>query len=490
MFRKISSLLLILLSILAVLSNQTKFGYAVNQGKVFLGKEAYLRRDGSFSFNKPTSKTPYTIKAEAPIGEYLLSSWSQSIPSTIALENKYLFLFSIWANKTSGNATLFGRIYLSRSGIETFLFESSRSEQVIISPLNETLWQSKTNQLLDLLKNDILIFRLYLNVIISGIFFFGYDCKDYPSYISDPTETRYMRNDEVLGTSQTSSYDSILVDTEFSITTIYYGIRVWKVHSNSTTTEITSGSSVAIAFGTGSGLLSGTWNCIQTPLVSTDHIRVIVYWGLDSSPGDYVQTFDTEDLGGIQLDASTWTVYYYQYRTKVGSSYYYYFRYGTSTYNSRIENFQWSTAKNWNIVETWSFSLITRQWLNIEIWNYQLISRLWRGIEIWNFNLETMNWQTIETWSLNIITSLWNTVEIWLINLNTSSWKTIEIWLFNLNTSSWKSIETWTFNLVSLGWHFVETFQLSFGYSYLIPYWILFLLGVLILIAYAVSRKL
>ena len=61
-------------------------------------------------------------------------------------------------------------------------------------------------------------------------------------------ETRYMRNDEVLGLNQTLAYDSINVGSTVMLTDLtYFGIRVWIVHSNTSTEEVTSGTAVAIA---------------------------------------------------------------------------------------------------------------------------------------------------------------------------------------------------------------------------------------------------
>jgi len=148
-----------------------------------------------------------------------------------------------------------------------------------------------------------------------------------------------MRNDEILGLVQTLSCDQILLTVELTITTCYLGIRVWKVDSLGVETEITSGTAVAIASGTASALISATWNCPETPLDSTDKIRVRVYGDTYSPPDTLLQTFDSEALDATKLDAVTWTVYYYLYRTRVAGLYYYYFRYGASTCNSRIENF-------------------------------------------------------------------------------------------------------------------------------------------------------
>jgi hypothetical protein len=143
-------------------------------------------------------------------------------------------------------------------------------------------------------------------------------------------------------TSQGTTYRLAYI-TEDSTLTIYFGIRVWKRSSSGTETEITSGTAVAIASGLGSGLISGTWSCPSTSLDGTDSIVVRVYAGTSSPPTTLLATFTTEQLGAQSLDAATWTVYYYLSKVSLGGGHYEYdFYWGTTTYNSRIENFTWT----------------------------------------------------------------------------------------------------------------------------------------------------
>jgi len=133
---------------------------------------------------------------------------------------------------------------------------------------------------------------------------------------------------------------------------VYFGIRVWKRAADGTETEITSGVSVLLSMllstyhSDGAGIRSGTWDCPQTSLASTDSIVVGVYVRLGSTGSWYLHSsyrFTTEQLGASQLDAATWTVYLYL-RPYVTSRFYSYFYFGKNTYNSRIEGFSWSTA--------------------------------------------------------------------------------------------------------------------------------------------------
>jgi len=170
------------------------------------------------------------------------------------------------------------------------------------------------------------------------------------------SETRYMRSDQhtingltayKLSTTQSASsiYASRTIMGEVSG---YWGIRVWKRPSGGVETEITSGSPVAIVSRSsdGYGLQSNTWSCPQTSLESTDAIVVRVYHGNTNPPQYLARTFITEQLNASQLDVALWTVYYYTYRsydagTDITTLRFYH---GSSGYNSRIEDFTWSSA--------------------------------------------------------------------------------------------------------------------------------------------------
>ena len=178
--------------------------------------------------------------------------------------------------------------------------------------------------------------------------------------VNATTETRYMRSDQQtvnglaaykLSTSQSSSLSSVTINGYNGLTNVYVvqylGIRVWKRSGDQVETEITSGTAVAIASSSANGLINATWACIQTVLASSDSIIVRVYADDFSPPTTLRRTFTTEQLGASQLDSVTWTVYYYlgrtsSYNSKTGLwTVRYTFRHGSTTYNSRIENFQW-----------------------------------------------------------------------------------------------------------------------------------------------------
>jgi hypothetical protein len=116
------------------------------------------------------------------------------------------------------------------------------------------------------------------------------------------------------------------------------GIRVFKRSSGGVSTEITSGTPVAVATYTADGMHSATWNCPDVSLSPTDAIEVRVYIYTTKWLSAFAY-FKTEQLNGQSLDASTWTVYYYL--TLVSGTLTFYWD-GDSTHDSRIENFTWT----------------------------------------------------------------------------------------------------------------------------------------------------
>lgn len=157
------------------------------------------------------------------------------------------------------------------------------------------------------------------------------------------SETRYMRNDEVLGTVQSTPNDEIVLEEEIELTTWYFGIKVYIVHVVGGPTLISGANAVSIAYGSTSGLKTGDdWACPLTALLETDKVRVEVYGGNASPPTFLLQTFETEALGASSLDTATWKAYYYLRRSGTVHNYNYYFDYGSSTYDSKITNFTWT----------------------------------------------------------------------------------------------------------------------------------------------------
>jgi hypothetical protein len=125
-----------------------------------------------------------------------------------------------------------------------------------------------------------------------------------------------------------------------------WGIQVWKRSQGGTETAI-SADKVAQVTRTspGQGLQSATWNCPETTLSSTDAIVVRVYQRFEGFSWQLAATFVTPQLGATKLNATTWTVYYYTklyWTTSPSLQSKAYFYWGTTTYNSRTQNIEYT----------------------------------------------------------------------------------------------------------------------------------------------------
>jgi len=123
--------------------------------------------------------------------------------------------------------------------------------------------------------------------------------------------------------------------------TCYWGIRVWKISSSGTETEITSGTPVAQVSrsGSGSGMQSNTWSCPETSFNATDALLVRVYVRKGGGAWTNLAEFVTIQLKASLLSGGTWTVYYWTSHTYIVfvDTLSVVFRFGTSTNNSRID---------------------------------------------------------------------------------------------------------------------------------------------------------
>ena len=169
-------------------------------------------------------------------------------------------------------------------------------------------------------------------------------------------ETRWMRSDThtinglsayKLGTEASNSLVEITIGNSNSTPTCYYMTKVYKRDMSGNETLIAEGAVVSYNYGANSTTtLSNTLNIPETNLEDTDCIVVKIYANLNINPPTTLRaTFVSEVLNTNKLPVSTVTIYYRVRRTKayIGGEYLYgfYYRFGTSTDNSRIENFNY-----------------------------------------------------------------------------------------------------------------------------------------------------
>ena len=166
------------------------------------------------------------------------------------------------------------------------------------------------------------------------------------------TVTWYMREDThtvngvtgyaVNTTATTLTYRSVSSVYSGSNVTVYWGWRVWLVRSDNASTELTSGSPVAVASRTasGSGLQSATWTPDNTRLnVGFDAVKLIVYIKMGATSWEAKATFATNRLLYKALLNSTWSFNVYTTKQYITDTTGFVF-WGSASYNTTITNVQ------------------------------------------------------------------------------------------------------------------------------------------------------
>jgi hypothetical protein len=218
-----------------------------------------------------------------------------------------------------------------------------------------------------------------------------------------------------------------------------FSIRVWKVNSDRTETEITSGLIANVTAST--GYKNNTWTPTKTSGITALCIRIYALSALDftadpSSDGGTALVFYTEDLGSSNvLEVNQWNVFYHftyygaPFRILV-------FDWGDTSHNGRIENVLIDAGAEWKLISTWTMNLQTRQWNLVSTWREDLSARKWNLIATWTENLVARSWNLISTWTTNLITRQWTSISTWSFDLKGKGWSLISTWTFGLNTGA------------------------------------------------------
>ena len=264
----------------------------------------------------------------------MFSQWisnAYSFPGgSITIDRFYCFLFSMYANSTAFQAgRMFGQFCIYRGGSEIFLFNTIESGYIRNQTASRHIWYFRTQQNITFLSGDRLIFKLFLNVLAPGSFTFYYDSVSHRSYLTDPTETRYLfQTTNADGTKKLSTdypawtYGAQTYLVSGSRTNASWGIRVWNVTIAGVEQEITSGIPVAVVNRTANGGVSGqigTWACPAANWDASSNCSLRVKWyggfNITGSGSGYwqflVNSTTPTPLGTNYINASTWTVTYY-----------------------------------------------------------------------------------------------------------------------------------------------------------------------------------
>lgn len=157
-------------------------------------------------------------------------------------------------------------------------------------------------------------------------------------YSAPVTETRYLRQDAVLGLTNSAIAGNWGPGNNVAI---YLGAKVYKRSSLGVETEISSGLVLTVSrTAAGSGYQTATWTPPVTSLDVGDSIVLKIYGDTTANPTTLRATFTTEQLGPMRLDANQWTI---QYWTRFGGSpngsdWYW----GTVTYDNHISGFMYT----------------------------------------------------------------------------------------------------------------------------------------------------
>jgi hypothetical protein len=280
------------------------------------------------SLRKPTSATVKSIIINANSSRlWFIRQWiSPQIPRDVSLEYEYNFLFAMYAN-TTGAGSLTGEFYLYRQGIETLLFSVGESSDITYLAACCHIWQYRIFKQIDFLQGDRIAFKLSFNVSTAGLFKFFYDCSQFPSYLQDPTETRFLLKTswtqnglsakKLSLTSPSDTFESITKEAGKPAGNCSWGIRVWNRTTTSVETEVTAGVPVALVNRTVNGGVSGqsgTWACPAANLDPALNCSIVLRWYVTfdlNGTWFLLQTSTTEGLSSQFRNASTWTVTYY-----------------------------------------------------------------------------------------------------------------------------------------------------------------------------------
>jgi hypothetical protein len=308
------------------------------QGSLFQTLPIYLKSTASsipgyytVSVAPPSGSTIHkiTLTSSGMFSQWISNAYS--FPGgSITIDRFYCFLFSMYANGTAFEAgTMFGQFCIYRGGSEIFLFNTTESEYIRNSTASRHQWYYRTQQNITFLSGDRIVFKLFLNMAASGSFTFYYDSISHRSYLTDPTETRYLLNvANPDGTKQLSldfpysTYGAQSFGLAHNEANASWGIRVWNVTSGGVETEITAGAPVALVNRTANGgysAQSNTWVCpaANWNQASNCSLRVKWYAGFNITGNGsggiwgFLINSTTPGLGSNFLNSSTWTIIYY-----------------------------------------------------------------------------------------------------------------------------------------------------------------------------------
>ena len=211
------------------------------------------------------------------------------------------------------------------------------------------------------------------------------------------TDTRYFRTDtatvnglttEQLLTSQSGTIGSRNLSTsdpEWEITYVSWGCRAWARFSNSSESELTAGTPIALVSRsvTGAGVQSATWTLTTNVSVPVDTSVVVRAYAATYAGSYYWTLLDTWQTGRLNttgpfyINNATWGLTYYTQLVLISSPVKRWNQtlwFDNSTYLFRLDTFIHNVyvapppSGSWHAVLSWTEYLQTRTWRPVPSW--------------------------------------------------------------------------------------------------------------------------
>jgi hypothetical protein len=146
------------------------------------------------------------------------------------------------------------------------------------------------------------------------------------------------------------SYSSKTVDLSYSGDTVaYWAVRIYSVHGDNSTTELTSSYDLNCSRAlNGVGLQNLTWTPDQTVLmIGTEAFEIDLYMKIGAGAWTKKATFVTARVQSDLLHSSTWTIRLWTEREYSPTTTTARFKWGSENYKSRVENIKLAKLDPW-----------------------------------------------------------------------------------------------------------------------------------------------
>ena len=209
-----------------------------------------------------------------------------------------------------------------------------------------------------------------------------------PAHASTSTVTWYFRADTHTVNGVTAYViNETISDTAVNVTdsvagnvTVYWGWRIWRVRSDGSQNELTSGTPVATVSRvvSGIGIQTGTWNAPSKVLhIGYDCFKFVLYMKFGSGDWTAKATFVSSRLLERAIVGATWSFKIYTVKQYVVNTYGV-FVWGSSAFNSRIEGIEFEEP---DVYQHMNYLLQTGDFVGFILYPYlNLVGNIFYGL--------------------------------------------------------------------------------------------------------------